>query len=328
VTSAFRWGFLGAGFIARTALAPAVHAASGSVLQACAARDRNRALDLQPVGRAYDDYDALVEDPDVDGVYVALANDAHLPAILGALAAGKHVLCEKPMCLTETETATAVSAAQAAGRLLVEASWYRWHPRTRRAEQLIADGALGEVTNVETALCFSGVAARNYRLDPARGGGALYDVGCYAVSAAHWALGDLAVVSADASYAETGVDLQTQAVLRGATGQAQVACSIDAPQRDVLRVQGTVGALTFADAPFMSYRAPAMLAVIDADGSARTEAFAPVDAYQLMVEAFAQRAGGRCDGNDAYVLPLAQSLRTARTLDAVRARAGSLGSPA
>ena len=316
-TGAFRWGFLGAGFIAHTALAPAVHAAAGSVLQAGAARDLDRARALQPAGRSYDDYDALIEDPDVDGVYIALANDAHLPAILRALAAGKHVLCEKPMCLTETETVTAIVAAEAAGRLLVEASWYRWHPRTRRAEQLVVDGALGQVTNVETALCFSGVPSRNYRLDTARGGGALYDVGCYAVSAAQWALGDLAVVSAAARHAETGVDLDTSAVLAGTTGHARVECSIDAPQRDVLRIEGSHGALTFSDAPFMSYRAPAMLQVVDADGAAREETFAPVDAYQVMVEAFARRAGGE----DAYTLPLAESLRTARTLDAIRARA-------
>ena len=314
---AFRWGFLGAGFIAHTALAPAVHAASGSVLQACAARDLDRARALQPVGRAYDDYDALIEDPDVDGVYIALANDAHLPAILRALAAGKHVLCEKPMCLTETETVAAVAAAEAADRLLVEASWYRWHPRTRRAEQLVAGGALGEMNNVETALCFSGVPSQNYRRDPARGGGALYDVGCYAVSAAQWALGDLAVVNAAARYADTGVDLHTRAVLASATGQARVECSIDAPQRDVLRVEGTLGALTFADAPFMSYRAPAKLRLVDAAGGIHEQTFAALDAYQVMVEAFTRRAGGA----DAYTIPLVESLRTARTLDAIRAHA-------
>ena len=287
------------------------------MLQACAARDPHRAQALEPAGRIYRDYAELVRDPDVDGVYVALANDAHLPAVLSALAAGKHVLCEKPLCLSEAETAAAFAAAAAADRLLVEASWYRWHPRTRRAEQLVGDGALGEVTAVQAALCFGGVPADNYRMDPQLGGGALYDVGCYAVSAAGWALGDVEVVSATARFADTGVDLATEAVLHGASGVAEVACSIDAPSRDVLRVQGTGGSLTFTDAPFMSYRTSATLTVVDAAGVTHEETFAPVDAYQLMVEAFTARAGGE----DTYVVPAAHSLGTARTLDAIRAAA-------
>ena len=121
-----RWGFLGAGGIARTALAPAVAAASGAVLHAVAARDPARAAALGPV-RAYGDYAALLADDDVDAVYVALHNDAHLPWTLAALAAGKHVLCEKPLGLSAAEVDQ--MAAAAGDRLVVEASWYRWHPR-------------------------------------------------------------------------------------------------------------------------------------------------------------------------------------------------------
>src|SRR5439155_5482084 len=105
-----RWGFLGAGWIAGRALAPAVHAAPGAVLYAVASRDVSRARALAPSGPVYDDYAALLDDPDVDAVYVSLTNEAHAPWSIAALSAGKHVLCEKPLAMTAAEV-DAMSAA-------------------------------------------------------------------------------------------------------------------------------------------------------------------------------------------------------------------------
>jgi predicted dehydrogenase len=248
----FRWGFIGAGNIAHRALAPAVHAASGSVLQAVAARDVGRARELEPAGRTYDDYAALCADPDVDGVYISLPNDAHLPWLKHALAEGKHVLCEKPLTLDEAQTAEAFEAAAAADRLLVEAFWYRWHPRTRLVESMLAAGEIGDVQRVESGLGFGGVQPGNIRLDPTKGGGALYDVGCYPISVAHWALGDLDVASAEARYG--AVDLETTAELVGGTGRAQVTCSIDSTPFDFIRIIGSAASVEFTDVAFMARR--------------------------------------------------------------------------
>lgn len=121
------FGFLGAGMIATTALSPAVHAADGAHLQAVAARDIDRARSLEPAGKAYDDYSAVLADDTVDVVYIALANDAHERWTLAALEAGKHVLCEKPLGLDVAQVRRMTDAAAAADRLLVEAFWYRWH---------------------------------------------------------------------------------------------------------------------------------------------------------------------------------------------------------
>lgn len=317
----FRWGFIGAGHIAATALAPAIHASRECVVQAVAARDEERARALEPAGRVYTDYAALCDDPDVDGVYISLHNSAHLPWIKQALAAGKPVLCEKPLCLDEAQTAEAFAAAEAAHRILVEAFWYRWHPRTRRAEQLVSSGQLGDIVEVETALRFGGVAPGNIRLDPALGGGALYDVGCYAVSGVHWALGNPEVIDATARFGPTGVDLETTARLRGAGGTASISASIDAEFQDVIRVRGSRGSFEFRGGKaFMARKNDATtLHIVDEKGSVSEEPFEPVDAYRLMAESFGRLVRG---GEEFYVRP-EESLAIARTMDAIRTNVAS-----
>jgi predicted dehydrogenase len=315
----FRWGFLGAGHIAATALAPAVHASEECVLYAAAARDIDRARALEPAGPAYADYAALCADPDVDAVYISLHNSAHLEWIKHALAAGKHVLCEKPLCLDEAQTAEAFDAAVAADRRLVEAFWYRWHPRTRRAEQLIAAGDIGDVLGVDASFRFGSVKAGNIRLNVALGGGALYDVGCYTISAAHWGLGDLSVVDASSRYSAEGVDLDTEATLSGRTGSARISCSIDSDFRNVILVTGASGVLDFAGGKAFNARKTdaVTLRIADANGTAHEESFAPVDAYRLMAESFARLVRGV----DEFAVTPAESLAIARTSDAVRALA-------
>jgi predicted dehydrogenase len=318
---AVRFGFLGAGGIAARALAPAVHAADGAVLQAAAARDPARAAALGPAGRSYGDYRALLEDPEVDVVYISLSNEAHRPWTLAALAAGKHVLCEKPLGLDAGEVAAVVAAANASERLLVEAFWYRWHPRTRRLEELVAEGALGPVVEVEADFSYDGdPTGEGYRLDPARGGGALYDVGCYAVSAAHLVLGpSLTVVDVAQTRGPTGVDLETVARLRVDEGveagaRATVRCGIAVPDRQVLRAVGQGATVEFADGEaFGNWHAPSSLRITTPDGGVRLEEFAPVDAYRLMVSAVAARVRGE----DAFVVGLDHSRQVAATMDAV-----------
>ncbi|HYN75561.1 MAG TPA: Gfo/Idh/MocA family oxidoreductase, partial [Candidatus Limnocylindria bacterium] len=135
VPTPVRWGFLGAGFVASQALGPAVHAAEGAVLQVVGSRDVSRARALGPA-RAETSYQAVCDAQDVDVVYVALPNDDHQRWVCAALKAGKHVLCEKPLGLDAADVATMSAAAAAADRMLVEAAWNRWHPRTRRAQIL------------------------------------------------------------------------------------------------------------------------------------------------------------------------------------------------
>jgi xylose dehydrogenase (NAD/NADP) len=306
-----RWGFLGAGFVASRGVAPVVHGSSSAVLQRVAARDLARAEALEPV-HAVTSYDELCDADDVDVVYISLPNDAHLVWVERALAAGKHVLCEKPLALDAAQVRRMRAAAEASGTLLVEAAWNRWHPRTRRIEQLLAE--VGSAVEVSTWFTFPGVPADNYRLDPTRGGGALLDVGCYAIGAALLGLGDgAAVESAEAHVGPTGVDLTTAASLRSPRGTATVRGSFEEPESQGWTVSAPGFALDVPHPAFTSWREPAALRVA-IDGDERVEEFDACDAYSLMVDAVSDRAAG----GDSWVLPLSTSLAVATVVDAVR----------
>jgi xylose dehydrogenase (NAD/NADP) len=235
-------------------------------------------------------------------VYVALDNAGHLPWTLAALEAGKHVLCEKPLGLDPAALETMIAAAARNDRLLVEAFWYRWHPRTRRLEQLLAQGALGPVRSVDAGFSYSGPEngdpEQQYRMNPERGGGAIYDVGCYAISAAHLALGaDLTVADATARRGPSGVDLEASArLVTAGTGppsaDALIHCGISATDRQVVMVTGEAATAEFGRPAFTALNTTAELTITTPDGAVRREQFAPVDAYQLMVEAVAARIRG------------------------------------
>jgi D-xylose 1-dehydrogenase (NADP+, D-xylono-1,5-lactone-forming) len=310
-----RWGFLGAGFVASRGVAPAVHAADGAALQVVAARDVDRARSLEPV-RAVDSYAAVCTADDVDVVYLSLPNDDHLPWVITALAAGKHVLCEKPLGLDAAQVLEMTAAASRSGALLVEAAWNRWHPRTRRVEALL-DAVSGPV-DVRAWFTFPGVPDGNYRLDPARGGGALLDVGCYAVAAALAALGDdVTVAGAARTMGPTGVDLTTTATLVSSRGRAEITGSFERPESQGWAVTAPGLELEVPHPAFTSWREPSTLRVVE-DGVAREESFDACDAYRLMVEA----VSARTTGADAWVLPLTTSLAVARTVDDVARAAG------
>jgi len=311
-----RWGFLGAGFVASRALAPAVHAADGAVLQVVGARDAARAHELEPV-RAAASYDEVLAADDVDAVYISLPNDAHLPWVAAALEAGKHVLCEKPLGRDADEVALMAATAERAGLHLVEAAWNRWHPRTRRIEELLADVDGG--LEVRTWFTFTGVPDDNYRLDPAHGGGALLDVGVYAIAAALIGLGPgTTVASATHDRGPTGVDLTTSAELRSDRGRASVLGSFAQPES-----QGWTPAAPglLVDVPhpaFTSWREESSLRVVR-DGVETLEQFEACDAYELMVE----QVSRLIRGEDAWTLPLTTSLEVARVVDGVARAAGA-----
>jgi D-xylose 1-dehydrogenase (NADP+, D-xylono-1,5-lactone-forming) len=305
-----RWGFLGAGFVASKGVAPAVRAATGAVLQVVAAREVARAAALEPV-RAVGSYAEVCEADDVDVVYLSLPNDDHLPWVLTALEAGKHVLCEKPLGLDARQVADMTAAARRSGSMLVEASWNRWHPRTRRVEALLepVDGPI----EVDAWFTFPGVPDDNYRLEPDRGGGALLDVGCYSIAAALMALGDDATVSgAEQHIGSTGVDLTTTATLASDRGRARILASFEQPESQGWTVTAPGLALELPHPAFTSWREASTLRVVER-GIERVEEFDACDAYQLMIEAVSARARG----DDAWVLPLETSLAVARAVDLV-----------
>jgi predicted dehydrogenase len=320
-----RWGFLGAGWIATRALAPAVHAADGAVLQAAAARDRRRALALDPRGAAYGDYAALLGDDEVDAVYISLTNEVHAQWSIAALQSGKHVLCEKPLALDAAQARRMADVAAETGRLLVEASWYRWHPRVRLAQRLLRADRIGTVRHVAAGFTFAGQLEGNYRLESARGGGALYDVGCYAASAAQWAFGGAPVraVAARQELGPSGIDVVTEAVLEFDDGEAEIRAGISEPPRQWLVIAGDGGELELRDASFTSWRDDDTVLVVSDGLSTERMQVPATDPYRVMVE----EMSAAIEGRGGWLLPLTESIATAAVLDAAFASARADGRP-
>jgi xylose dehydrogenase (NAD/NADP) len=307
-----RWGVLGAGGLLQGATGAALHKAQGAQFHAIAARDPERARKAGAT-KTHDTYQAIVDDPDIEAVYICLSNDGHLPWIEAAIAAGKHVLCEKPMTLSAADAQSAFDQAEAKGVFLVEATWSRWHPRTRRIVDLATSGALGEITGFESAFTFDGVPAENYRLSRTHGGGALYDVGIYPLHSLFAVLPDvedLEVVDVAHTRHPDGVDMTTAAQLRWRPEtEAEIRGSFIEPERQTLTVRGTEGQVRITDnQAFTSLGVPAELWVNDTK-----ETFPAVDAYQIMFE----EVSAKIRGTGGWVLPPRDSLRVARTVDAL-----------
>jgi predicted dehydrogenase len=229
--SAIRIGVLGAARIVPTALLRPARIVRGVRVAALAARDPERARAYAvkwSVARAHTDYEAVVADPDLDAIYVPLPNSLHAQWTLRAIAAGKHVLCEKPFTSNAAEAQQVADASAGTGLVVMEAFHYRYHPLMRRVLTLLGDGAIGTVRHVETALSFPlpRFADIRYRLD--LGGGALMDAGCYALHCLRqFGPGEPWVVGAQAKLRSPGVDRAMTVHLRfpdGATGR--IRCSL------------------------------------------------------------------------------------------------------
>ncbi len=310
-----RWGLLGAARITGKALVPAVRAA-GDALTVVGARslDRARAFAEQhQVTRAVGSYDDVLADPEVDAVYVALPNDLHEPWSVAALGAGKHVLCEKPLAVDAAGAARMAAAAQASGRLLMEAVMTRFHPRTQALVELVRGGGIGPLRAISTGFGFPLDRPQDYRLEAARGGGALLDVGLYGVSMSRWLAGaEPATVAAVARRWPSGVDSSTTALLGFPDGAAAtVTASFESARVQYLEVVGARAALQ-VPVPF----APAadMDAPILRDGEPIGSWRA--DPYTAMVRAFGAAVTG---GAAQAPLPPGESVATAEVLDRVAA---------
>lgn len=310
-----RWGLLGAGWISRRAIAPAMHSAHGATLDIVAARDLGRAASLSPRRAAVDDYAAVIDDSHIDAVYIALSNDGHLPWAERALAAGKAVLCEKPLGRTAEEARRMRTTAESTGGFLVEATWNLWHPRTARAAALLASDAIGAVTGVRGAFVFDGVDEGNYRLDPQRGGGALLDVGCYPLTGAAWATkaAEVQVQSAECVSGGLGVDLTTAASLTLGGIPVDVRASFIETAYQSLTIAGQHGIIEFTgNDTYTSWLQPSALRIRDRDGE-RVEHFAPVDPYRLMIES----VSAAIRGEGGWTPDPQWSLTVANAMDAI-----------
>ena len=234
---------------------PGAHASKKVDLIAVASREQARAEEYArtwDIERAYGSYEALLEDPDVDAVYISLPNTMHREWSIRSVEAGKHVICEKPFSRRPEDVEAAFDAAERAGRLLMEAFMYRHNPQTSRLVQLVRDGAIGELRVVRTAFSYSLYDTENIRLRTDVDGGSLMDVGCYCVSGSRLLAGEPESVHGQAFIGPSGTDWVFTGALRfPGDVHALFDCGTCLPNRDELEAIGTEGSL-FLDDPWHS----------------------------------------------------------------------------
>jgi xylose dehydrogenase (NAD/NADP) len=244
-----RWGILGPARIVRRLVEPI--RAAGHSITAIASRSLERAESAArqwEIPRALGGYDALLADPDVDVIYLPLPNALHAEWTVKAAEAGKHVLCEKPLAVTIADVDRIIDAAARHGVVVAEAFMYRHHPATDAARRLIAEGVVGEVRYLRGVFSFILTRPLDVRLDPALGGGSLWDIGCYPVSWMRTVLGAEPRSVAGVQPGEPdNVDRAFFGVLRFSDAVVgQFACSFDAPNREEIEVTGSTGVLRIA----------------------------------------------------------------------------------
>ncbi len=245
-----RFGILSTAHINRLVI-PGAHASDKVELIAVASREQRRAEAYArewEIERAYGSYDALLEDPAIDAVYISLPNTLHCEWSIRALDAGKHVLCEKPLSRHPEQVEEAFDAAERAGLLLSEAFMYRHNPQTNRLVELVRGGAIGELRLVRSSFSYSLYDMENIRLRTDVEGGSLMDVGCYCVSGSRLLAGEPQDVLGRAYTGPTGTDW----VFAGSMGfpddvVAQFDCGTSLPERDELEAVGTEGSLYLDD---------------------------------------------------------------------------------
>jgi predicted dehydrogenase len=321
-----RWGILGTGRQALLRFIPGVAASRNGVVAAIASRDQERAQDAAAklgIERAYGSYEALLADASVDMIYNPLPNSMHAEWTLRAAEAGKPVLCEKPLARDAAEAQRMVDGCRAHGVLLMEAFMYRFHPQHIRVRTLLDEGAIGEIRLVRATNTFlmDPINPHNIRLQGALAGGALMDVGCYAVNAARMLFGEEPEwVSAHYDYREDfGVDMTLAGILGFSDGRmALIDGSFRTARQGWYMVAGTKGQIELPIA--FTNGTPETTIRISDDQGQREEHFAGVNQFTLEAEEFADAL---LQGRPVR-LPPEDGVATMRVIDALH-RAAATG---
>ena len=291
---AVKWGIVSTADINRLVI-PGAHASPKVDLVGVASRDLGRAEEYArkwEIPRAYGSYDALLEDPEIEAVYISLPNTMHPEWSIRAVEAGKHVLCEKPFSRHPEEIEAAFDAADRAGRLLSEAFMYRHNPQTKRLKQLVDEGAIGELRLLRTTFSYSLYDPENIRLRTDVEGGALMDVGCYCVSGQRLLAGEPERVNGHAWFGETGTDWVFTGELRFAGDVlGHFDCGTALSDRDELEAVGSEGSL-FLDDPWHC-RTP-VIELRRGGGVERIE-LEPTDSYRLELENLSDAIRGEAE---------------------------------
>lgn len=327
---AVRWGVLGTALIARQHVIPALHEAARCDLVAIASRSNTSATEMADefgIPRAHGTYEALLADPGIDAIYVPLPNDLHAPWSIRALSAGKNVLCEKPITLSSDQAEAVAATAAEHDVLVMEAFMYRFHPAWDTVRRLLAEDTIGRIIDVSIWFGFRSTRPDDYRHTLATGGGALYDVGCYAIDACRTLLGPKPenVMATARIGPESGVDMTFTAILDYGDATATFTCSMEQEPLHTIVIHGTRGWISIAD-PFNCPKDHATTVTIGRGGNHHPHATSvetlpvPVaDQYGLQATAFADAI---LTGAATAPLPIEDSIANMVLLERLLTAAG------
>jgi predicted dehydrogenase len=327
VKETVNWGVLGAAVIATGRIMPALKQSPYATLLALASRDagkaRAAALPLE-VPRVYVGYDKLLADSEIDAVYIPLPNDMHFEWSVRALESGKHVLCEKPLCLSAAHAIRLCVARDRAQRHIEEGFAYRNHPQWAKLEEIFSSNAIGPVRAVHGTLAKQFYDPTDIRNNPKAGGGALYDLGAYAISACNLVFKGppkrvVAAIDRDPSF---GIDRLSTALLDYGDRHATFTVGTQAGSsawgtHQQLTVLGATGWLRF-DFPYAHAR-PSACSIEFGDASTvgslptSTFSFPPVNHYALEVDRFSRLLLG----HNVPSWPIEDAVSTLRTIEAL-----------
>jgi predicted dehydrogenase len=311
-----RWGVLGAAKIAITKVIPAMQRGAWSEVVGIASREpdkaRRAASDLA-IPKAYGSYQELLADPEIEAVYIPLPNHLHVSWSIRAAEAGKHVLCEKPIALSAAECRTLIEARDRTGVKIGEAFMVRTHPQWIRARELVRSKEIGDLRAIQVAFSYFNRDAANIRNVREWGGGALMDIGCYAIQIARFLFEQepVDVVGKLDRDPDFGVDRLTSAVLQFPSGHCVFNCSTQMVPYQKVQILGTKARIE-VEIPFNA--PPDRPTRLFIDG--RREEFPACDQYTIQGDLFSQaiRHGGEVP------TPLEDSLQNMAVIERLGAR--------
>src|SRR6185437_5494186 len=324
-----RWGVLGVAGIGIKKVIPAMQKGQWSQITGIASRDLAKAQKAATelgIPKAYGSYEELLADPEIEAIYNPLPNHLHVLWSIRAAAAGKHVLCEKPIGLNAAETRKLIEARNRSGMLIGEAFMVRTHPQWLRAREIVRSGEIGDLRSIVTVFSYFNRDSKNIRNVPEFGGGGLMDIGCYAIQTARYLYEEepqrvLGLLERDP---EMGTDRLTSALLDFPSGHAVFTCGTQLVPYQRVQILGAKGRIEL-EIPFNAPPdRPTRLFVDDgADLSgrgARVEEFPVCDQYTIQGDLFSKaiQEGGNVP------TPLEDSLQNMAAIDAVF-RSGETG---
>lgn len=320
MTEPIRWGICGTGAIAAEFVEALANVADAEA-SAVASNDQDRSDhfgESHAIARRYGSYEEMAGDGDLDVIYVASTQQRHMRDTLLFLEAGRHVLCEKPFALNTSQVETMIAAATANDRFLMEALWSRFLPSYLRLAELLAEGAIGEPTLVQSdfSIRVPPEEVAEHRLyDPHRGGGALLDLGIYPVQLAHYIMGAPSRVEATAMLTAQGLDEQTSMLLDHGDGRASVlTTAMNSLGVNTARVVGTEGSIHLDAFMHCTNRLR-----IDRGNDVEVLDFPAASLHFQVPEVHLCLREGR---RESTVMPHSESLAIMNTLDQVRRQTG------